>query len=36
MNHLRILARRSLRRRDFNLRSQSRSFCNIISPESNR
>ncbi|XP_010496797.1 PREDICTED: uncharacterized protein YKR070W isoform X1 [Camelina sativa] len=36
MNHLRILARNSLRRRDFNLRSQSRSFSNIISPESNR
>uniref|UniRef100_A0A1J3DLE3 CDP-alcohol phosphatidyltransferase class-I family protein C22A12.08c n=2 Tax=Noccaea caerulescens TaxID=107243 RepID=A0A1J3DLE3_NOCCA len=35
MNHLRILARKSLRRRDFSLRSPSRSFCNL-SPESNR
>ncbi|CAH2065318.1 unnamed protein product [Thlaspi arvense] len=35
MNHLRIFARNQLRRRDFSLRSTSRSFCNR-SPESNR
>ncbi|KFK33946.1 hypothetical protein AALP_AA5G082300 [Arabis alpina] len=35
MNHLRTLARNSLRRRDFTLRSSSRSFSNL-SPESNR
>ncbi|KAL1203248.1 hypothetical protein V5N11_005489 [Cardamine amara subsp. amara] len=34
MNHFRIFARNSLRRRDFSLRSTSRSFSNL-SPESN-
>ncbi|KAG7627460.1 putative HAD-superfamily hydrolase, subfamily IIA, HAD superfamily [Arabidopsis thaliana] len=36
MNHLLILARNSLRRRNFNLRPPSRSFSSTISPESNR
>ncbi|KAJ0248300.1 Hydrolase family protein / HAD-superfamily protein [Hirschfeldia incana] len=36
MNNLRIIARNSLRRREFTLRSPSRSFCNLSREESNR